>query len=171
MKFVKPFKGIVAGDRYARDFFAGDQCPTSLREAAVAAGAVAGAERSAAGENEILLGSSILAADVQIAAGVTVPLGQLVARAFEDSGLSADAWNALDDDAREEKLASTVELLEVEARVVEGDLVARHRGGGSYSVMSEDKELVEGLKKAEAHDFNSLDAAAKTAFVAERRKG
>lgn len=37
MKFSKPFKGLVEGDRYERDFFAGDDVPASLVDAAIAA--------------------------------------------------------------------------------------------------------------------------------------
>ena len=46
---------------------------------------------------------------------------------------------------------------------------AVHRGGGSYTVMGGDVELVSGLSKEEAEAFNALDAAAKTAFVADRK--
>lgn len=168
MKFTKPFKGIVAGDRYARDFFAGETCPESLRDAAIAAGAVDAPPPSS---EQTLLGSNILPADVEVAEGVTVQLGEVVARAFEDSGLSAEDWNALADDAREEMLAAAVEAMKAEATAPEGELTAKHRGAGSYSILSDGEEVVEGLKKAEATAFNALDPAAKAAFVAERRKG
>lgn len=51
----------------------------------------------------------------------------------------------------------------------EPSLVAKHRGGGSYSVMDGDTEVVQGLDKDAAHAFNALDAQGKAAFVAERR--
>ena len=38
------------------------------------------------------------------------------------------------------------------------ELVAKHRGGGSYSVMRGDSEALQGLKKAEAEEFNALSA-------------
>ena len=38
--FLKPFKGIVSGDRYARDFFAGEECPENLIDEARMAGAI-----------------------------------------------------------------------------------------------------------------------------------
>lgn len=47
-------------------------------------------------------------------------------------------------------------------------LKAVHRGGGSYSVMRGDAELVEHLTKADAETFNALDDAEKTAFVTDR---
>lgn len=48
------------------------------------------------------------------------------------------------------------------------ELVARHRGAGSWSVMQGAAEIVEGLTRAEAESFNAGDAAARAAFVAAR---
>ena len=45
------------------------------------------------------------------------------------------------------------------------DLVAKHRGGGSYSVMRGDDEVVDKLTKDQAEAFNALDAEAKEAAV------
>lgn len=45
------------------------------------------------------------------------------------------------------------------------ELVAKHRGGGSYSVMRGDEEVVDKLTKEQAEAFNSLDAAGKDAAV------
>lgn len=45
-------------------------------------------------------------------------------------------------------------------------LSAKHRGGGSYSVMdSEDKELVRGLDKDGAEAFNAMSDSEKTEYV------
>lgn len=44
-------------------------------------------------------------------------------------------------------------------------LRAEHRGGGSYSIMDGDKEIVEKLSKAEAEEFNALDAEARAKFI------
>lgn len=41
MRFIKPFKTLVPGDRYERDFFPGEVCPSSIEEVARAAGALA----------------------------------------------------------------------------------------------------------------------------------
>lgn len=38
MKFAKPFKTVVPGDRYARDFFPGEDCPPYIADVARAAG-------------------------------------------------------------------------------------------------------------------------------------
>ncbi|KAA2237677.1 STY1053 family phage-associated protein [Salinarimonas soli] len=48
-------------------------------------------------------------------------------------------------------------------------LVARHRGGGSYSVMNGEVEVVQSLSKAEAEAFNAAEPEAKSAFVASRK--
>ena len=61
--------------------------------------------------------------------------------------------------------------MKAEAAAPEGELSAKHRGAGSYSILSNGKEVVEGLTKKEATAFNALDPAAKVAFVAERAKG
>lgn len=42
---------------------------------------------------------------------------------------------------------------------------AKHRGGGSYSVMEGDKELREKLTKEQAEDFNALDADGKAKWL------
>lgn len=49
-----------------------------------------------------------------------------------------------------------------------GDLEARHRGNGSYSVMRGDEELVEGLNRHDAGVFNATNADGKAAFLAAR---
>jgi len=45
------------------------------------------------------------------------------------------------------------------------ELVAKHRGAGSYSVMRGDDEVVDKLTKDQAEAFNALDAEAKEAAV------
>ena len=45
------------------------------------------------------------------------------------------------------------------------ELIARHRGRGSYSIMRGDEELVQGLSKDEAAAFNDLSNDDKRAFV------
>lgn len=52
----------------------------------------------------------------------------------------------------------------------DSDLRAVHRGRGSYSVVSGDKdeEVLPGLTKEEAEEFNNLDAKAKAKVLAER---
>jgi hypothetical protein len=50
----------------------------------------------------------------------------------------------------------------------EGLYTAKHRGGGSYSVMEGSAEVIEGLSRSEAEEFNALSAAARAAYVGER---
>lgn len=63
-----------------------------------------------------LLGSDILPALILLIAGVEVQLGEVVARAHSDSGLSAEEWNELPNDDREERLAQAVEAMRAEAQ-------------------------------------------------------
>jgi len=64
-------------------------------------------DRKASKHVEVLLGSSILESTYTIA-GKTVQLGDIVRRAHGDSGLSVDAWNALEDNDRERRLSNAV---------------------------------------------------------------
>lgn len=48
---------------------------------------------------------------------------------------------------------------------------AKHRGRGSYSVMRNGVEVVEGLTKLEADAFKTYSPAEQAAFVANRAKG
>lgn len=64
---------------------------------------------------ETLNGSSTLPADIEIAEGQTVQLGEIVMKAHARSGLSAEAWNALPDDEREALLAKEIEHARSEA--------------------------------------------------------
>lgn len=50
------------------------------------------------------------------------------------------------------------------------NLVAEHRGRGSYSVMSGDNEAIQGLTKDDATSFNAMSDADKAKFVAGRAK-
>lgn len=62
-----------------------------------------------------LLGSNLLASNIDLVGDVTVPLGDVVRHAHAASGLSIEDWNALDDTLREAKLADAVEQLRSEA--------------------------------------------------------
>lgn len=50
------------------------------------------------------------------------------------------------------------------------ELRAVHRGRGSYSIVQgdQDKEVLLGLNKEQASEFNALDDAARAAYLAER---
>jgi hypothetical protein len=70
------------------------------------------AERaSRAGQLEVLLGSSVLPAIVEISEEVGYQLGEIVAKAHAASGLSVTDWNALPDDEREAKIAAQIEAM------------------------------------------------------------
>lgn len=64
---------------------------------------------------ETLNGSSTLPADIEIAEGQTVQLGEIVMKAHARSGLSAEAWNALPEDEREALLTKEIEHAKSEA--------------------------------------------------------
>lgn len=83
----------------------------------------------------------------------------------------ADAYFAaapepVSDEAKEEALQRAEDFL---AEPVERKAV--HRGRGSYSIMSNGEEIVEGLKRAEADVFNAASPAEQQAFIANRAKG
>ncbi len=61
----------------------------------------------------VLVGSNVLPSNIELAEGVTVPLGEVVRRTHDASDLSVADWNALDDGDREARLAATV--LELQA--------------------------------------------------------
>lgn len=86
--------------------------------------------KSAAPAQESLNGSNVLPANIELAEGVSVQLGEVVRRTHEASGLSVADWNALDDGDREARLAATVLELqaaaeaEAEAKKGEGNAAA-----------------------------------------------
>lgn len=51
--------------------------------------------------DETLLGSSVQPSHIELAPGVTITLGDLVASAFERSGMDREEWNLNDEDDRE----------------------------------------------------------------------
>ncbi len=60
---------------------------------------------------EVLNGTDSLPADVDLVAGVTVQLGDLVRRAYKDSGLDVAAWNALSQEDRDAAILAARDLL------------------------------------------------------------
>ena len=66
--------------------------------------------------NQVSLnGSSKLAALIVLAAGVEVQRGTVVARSHKESGLSAEDWNKLEEDKRDELLEATITAMKAEA--------------------------------------------------------
>ncbi|WP_329914041.1 hypothetical protein [Stenotrophomonas sp. SMYL86] len=64
---------------------------------------------------ESLLGSNVLPANIELADGVSVQLGELVRQAFEHTGLTVADWNALEEGDREAELAAMVRELQSRA--------------------------------------------------------
>lgn len=76
-----------------------------------------------------LVGSSVLASLVDIGAKEPVQLGEIVMAAHAESGLTVEAWNALPDADREERLANAVEAMK--AAVVAGETLNSNTASGS----------------------------------------
>lgn len=67
------------------------------------------------GQELVLTGSSVLPAVITLAEGKEVQLGEVVAKACERAGLTAEEWNAQEAERIEELLAQEVELMKAEA--------------------------------------------------------
>ncbi|HEL3748629.1 TPA: hypothetical protein UMV35_000888 [Stenotrophomonas maltophilia] len=111
---------------------------------------------------ESLLGSNVLPANIELAEGVTVQLGEVVRRTHEASGLSVADWNALGKDDREARLAATV--LELQA-AVEAEAEAK-KGEGTATGAAADAEKAKasggtGTQNPPAADKDALLARAK----------
>lgn len=111
---------------------------------------------------ESLLGSKVLPANIELAEGVTVQLGEVVRRTHEASGLSVADWNALGEDDREARLAATV--LELQA-AAEAEAEAK-KGEGTATGAAADAEKAKasggtGTQNPPAADKDALLARAK----------
>lgn len=77
---------------------------------------------------ESLLGSNVLPANIELAEGVSIQLGEVVRQAFEHTGLTVADWNALEEGDREAELAAMVRELqsrvEAEAEAKKGAATA-----------------------------------------------
>lgn len=108
--------------------------------------------KAGAAPQETLLGSNVLPANIELAEGVSVQLGEVVRQAFEHSGLSIADWNALEDGDREAELAAVVRELqsaaEAEAEAKKADATAdaekaKASGGtATQSPPSNDKDVL-----------------------------
>jgi len=107
---------VRQGDKTAAFLYAaeGDEIPASAAEkfGLVDGRLKASGKRSVAAA---LLGSSLLPSLVEIAQGLTVQLGAIVARAHKESALDVEAWNDLPEEDREARLAAVVEAMKAEA--------------------------------------------------------
>lgn len=92
---------------------------------------------------EILVGSDLLPAQVEIASGHSVALGDIVSQAHAKSGLAADEWNALASTDREALLSATIDELkaavepEVPVPATEAAAPDVTEGGGAEAATTE----------------------------------
>lgn len=94
---------------------------------------------------ETLNGSNTLPADIKIAEGETVQLGEIVMKAHARSELTVDAWNALPEDDRDALLAKEIEHAKAE---VTGPAPAPE--GANEAASSGSQGTVEPASKADA---------------------
>lgn len=122
---------------------------------------------------DTLLGSSALPAILKITDDVTITLGDLVARAHTESGMSVEEWNTQPDAEREFALEDLLEMLRAEAAKRNGEgegasidgqagaigatgntdapkFTAKHLGRGQWKVFGTDGQPVTDLMDKEA---------------------
>lgn len=68
-------------------------------------------------ENQTLNGSNTLPALIEITSALSVQLGAIVMSAFEASGLTADAWNALTETERDGLLNAAIDAMKAAEKV------------------------------------------------------
>ncbi|HHA2945756.1 hypothetical protein [Stenotrophomonas maltophilia] len=108
--------------------------------------------KSSAPAQESLVGSNVLPANIELAEGVSVQLGEVVRQAFEHSGLSIADWNALDGDDREADLAAMVRELQSRAEadaeakkaaaIADGEKAKASGGTGTQNPPAADKDAL-----------------------------
>ncbi len=117
----------------------------------------AGNDGSDDGNETMLIGSSVLPAEIEIAEGAVIQLGKLVGFAQEQSGFDVEGWNAQPEDEREGALAASLALLRAVAgsakdgKAPSVNAVAKAMDGEKVSADQRDAawELLEGLKEPE----------------------
>jgi len=90
-----------------------------------------------------LLGSNVLPAVIELVDGVSVPLGDVVRRAHETSGLTIADWNALGDGDREERLSATVLELQADAEA-EAEAIAEAEAKKGRATTDAEKDTANG---------------------------
>jgi hypothetical protein len=86
-----------------------------------------------------VFGSDVQPAMIELAEGVSVQLGDVVRRALQKSGLSADAWNDLPGDQREVAIAIEIDTMKTEAASasVEKNTRSEESGDAAGAVLAE----------------------------------
>jgi hypothetical protein len=111
-KFTKPFRGVPQGEIYPVRFAAGEECPAELVAGALSVGALSLDTTQLPAS---LVGSNTLPSAVPLTGDVAVSLGDVVSHAHAASGLSIEAWNALDETVRDAALKESIQQLAVAA--------------------------------------------------------
>lgn len=119
LNVTKTFKACVGDDLYPTLFEAGTTVtvPAALVDLAVREGwgeSPAAKKKSAPSGGDLLdpgqpLGGTSTTDPVDVGGGNTLPLAEVIGRAFDGSDLSVEAWNALTPEAREEAIATYVQ--------------------------------------------------------------
>lgn len=84
-----------------------------------------------------LIGSDKFDAEIEVAEGQKIILGDLVRAAFEASGLSVSEWNALEGEARDELLDKALADMREPKDPATFRYHAEHRGAGRWYVIDE----------------------------------
>lgn len=172
-KFIRPFRGVPVGEIYPVQFAAGVDCPAELVAGALSVGALS--LDTAPLHALSLVGSNILPSQVPLVDGVTVSLGDVVSHAHAASGLTADAWNALDEGKRDEAIGVSIQQLTAEAEAkkatTSSDPAAAGTGdAGNTPPTAEKGELIQQLEAAGVAFDKRWGVDKLTAALTEARK-
>lgn len=143
---------VRTGDPKAAFLYAspGDEIPdTAAARFGLADGRLKPGKRSTA---EVLLGSSVLPAEVEIASGKSVQLGRVAAQAHKASGLSTEDWNALPEADREARLAQEIDVLKAETAVSPKPVKVKVSAPGKPKAAAKEKPAPEDKEKKPDED-------------------
>ena len=172
-KFIKPFRGVRVGEIYPVQFAIGEACPAELEAGALSVGALSLA--AAPLLTSSLAGSNTLPDHVPLADGVTVSVEDVVSHAHNASGLTAEAWNALDDEQRDQALGLSIQQLRAEAEAKQAttssDPAAAGTGdAGNAPPAAERGQLIQRLEAAGVAFDKRWGVDKLTAALTEARK-
>ncbi len=172
-KFIKPFRGVRVGEIYPVQFAVGVECPAELEAGALSVGALS--LIAAPLLTSSLAGSSTVPDQVPLADGVTVSVEDLVRHAHTASGLTAEAWNALDEEQREQALGVSIQQLTAEAEVKKATASSDPAAAGTVDAgdtppAAEKGELIQQLEAAGVAFDKRWGVDRLTAALTEARK-
>lgn len=132
---------------------------------AATAPAAAQTQPEAPKDNDVLYGSDNFPADVVIVDGVTVPLGDVVRRAFTDSTLTVADFNALEQRDRDALLDIAVDALRGEHRAAAAAAAEQAAAAAAAHEQAAREDAARGLRvvgpegcTSASHDGVSYDA-------------